>query len=398
MKKLKSKIEQLDRKIEELLNSKKNITSELQNKKKEIEDLSKEFDNGLAEFPINLNEKILEAKKTKKDLENSLFKIDKTIYGIFGKRPVGLYWKQAKLYGQYKKKAVGNDKLFKELQEESTNRVLKDLSNNIIIKLKQNNLFLHDEMKLNDLCLDVIEMAISLQEEYFYEKDRDEIYDIAIEQVVFNQSKGIGVYIFDYNIEAIKEFLSKVNSNSEKLDFINRQMSLTKRLIEFLKNTKIFEWYGNETFGIYPLDKDLSDLIEDAIKTKKEIFKQPITEDVLKEISEGLKNRLTESFIYLENEYEDIRRQIDISKIKNDEANANKFLHQGIENNSNEKVEDTLTVKAFIDKYFIDNAIQIETVINKLELEQEILSAWNKTYPNIPRKLTSFHRELPRTS
>jgi hypothetical protein len=188
--KLKSKIELLDKKIRGLFESKKNIELEIQNKNIEIEDLKKEFDKDLFEFSLNLNEKIGEAKKEKNNLENSLFEIDRTIYGIYGEKPEGLYWKQVRLIHQYKKSAVGNDKLFNELQEESIERNLNELTNKIKMKLKQNNLFLNDEMKLIDLCLKVIETAISLREKSFYDKkDRDEIYDIAINTVLSQEEK-----------------------------------------------------------------------------------------------------------------------------------------------------------------------------------------------------------------
>lgn len=104
--KLKSKIELLDKKIRGLFESKKNIELEIQNKNIEIEDLKKEFDKDLFELPPNLKEKIGEAKKEKNNLENSLFEIDRTIYGIYGEKPEGLYWKQVRLIHQYKKSSL----------------------------------------------------------------------------------------------------------------------------------------------------------------------------------------------------------------------------------------------------------------------------------------------------
>ena len=149
------------------------------------------------------------------------------------------------------------------------------------MKLKQDNLFLNDEMKLDDLCLKVISTAISLQEEsFFYEKDRDAIYDIAINNVL-SQEKGIGKYIFNYDIETAKKILNEQPSNTEKLHIINRQMTTTKRMIDELNNTLVAKTEGNGAWSIYTHDKELAALVEDAAETKRLKFNQKITEEYI---------------------------------------------------------------------------------------------------------------------
>ncbi len=338
--KLKSKIELLDKKIRGLFESKKNIELEIQNKNIEIEDLKKEFDKDLSEFPLNLNEKISEAKKEKNNLENSLFKIDKTLYGFYGKKPEGLYWKQVRLIHQYKKSAVGNDKLFNELQEESIEKNLNELANKIKMKLKQDNLFLNDEMKLNDLCLKVIETAISLREESFFdEKDRDEIYDISI-NTVLSQEEKIGKYLFVYDRETIMKFLNEQTSNTEKLQFINLQITPIKRMIDEIENTKVAEAVDNGYWSIFTRDKELAALVVEAVKTRITISKKKITEDILQDILKGLLNRLKESYIYLKTEYKAINRAIKISKEKSKEI-SDEEKRNDIEEKVNDKVIQT---------------------------------------------------------
>ena len=63
-----------------------------------------------------------------------------------------------------------------------------------------------------------------------------------------------------------------------------------------------------------------------------------------------------------------------------------------------EKKESQLipTVLEFINEYIKNNSIEIESENNKTRLEEDIFSAWTKAYPNHPRKLSSFHRNLPR--
>ena len=362
--KLKSKIELLDNKLCALFDSKKNIEAELQNKNKEVEGLYKEFGKELSDFPLDLNKRISEAKKIKRSLEDSLFKIDKKLYGIVGKKPVGLIWKQEKLYKQYKKKAVGNDKLYNELNEESTNKNLQDLSNKIIVKLKQNGLFLYDEMKLIDLCLKVIETVFFLHEKFYYEKDRDDIYNMAIEQVVSNQSKGIGKYIFDYDIETTKKLLNEQTSNTEKLQIINRQLAATKTMLELIEETPTAKAYGDGFWGIYTRDETLSRLIEHLAEQRRQIFNQKITNDVLQEILNGLKDRLKEYYIFLKNEYEFVSKAIEISKSQNKEVTADKELNQRDEKSVEENKSQNITDRDLIREYFKQEKI------GKSELEE----------------------------
>ena len=162
------------------------------------------------------------------------------------------------------------------------------------------------------------------------------------------QNMGIDLpEIFEMN--TIKKSLDNwKTSDSEKLEFINRHLTTSKRMIDELENTKVAKWMGGETNGweILTLDKTLSDLIENTAKTKRETFKQNITEDFLKEILEGLKNRLKELHIYLKYEKKIVKRQIKNSK----------------QNIIEEKVDDKPTHTEFLDVQNVPNKIKYETI------------------------------------
>ncbi|MHB8578978.1 MAG: hypothetical protein ACYDA4_03845 [Ignavibacteriaceae bacterium] len=264
-------------------------------------------------------------------MENELFKIDKSLYGIIGKKPEGLTWKHDRLYSQYKRKAIGNDKLFKELQEISVENNLNKLANKVKMELKQDNLFIDDEMKLNDICLKVIETALSLREEsVFNDRDREGIYDISI-KTVLNQEEKIGKYIFDYDIDTIKNILNKDNSNTSKIQIINRQLATTKTLLELLEETTTAKVYGDGSWGIYTRYETLSRLIEHSAEQERIIFNRKITNDVLKRILTGLKERLNEFYIYLRNEYDFLYKTIEISRWQNKDNTADMEQNQTVE-------------------------------------------------------------------
>lgn len=80
------------------------------------------------------------------------------------------------------------------------------------------------------------------------------------------------------------------------------------------------------------------------------------------------------------------------SEINNLEKRLNSF--EGIDQNTD--ADDEITVPQFIENYFRENHIKIELVDNKSQLERELHKKWNELYPEKPRTLSTFHRNLPR--
>lgn len=194
-------------------------------------------------------------------------------------------------------------------------------------------------------------------------------------------------YIFEFDIDATKEILNEQNSNTDKLQIINRQMTTIKRLIELLENTKVVEWYGGTTggWGILTSDNTLSDIIENIVETEIRIFDRKITEEGLKEIIAGIKNRLAESFIYLKNENEVLNRSVEIKNLQQfNRDNEKKYNTIGFQKEENKIEEDEVELKI---KNEVNNIISevmkiIKTKSVKIYLQEKLGNIWNEYQKN----------------
>lgn len=111
-------------------------------------------------------------------------------------------------------------------------------------------------------------------------------------------------YVLVTDFSAIKKILDEMESATKKMDLVNLELIHFKRMIKMLEKTNIVEWFGGENgaWSLSTTDKELSTIIEDAIKTKREIFNQEITEEVFNETIENIKNQLKETYICLKSE------------------------------------------------------------------------------------------------
>lgn len=66
------------------------------------------------------------------------------------------------------------------------------------------------------------------------------------------------------------------------------------------------------------------------------------------------------------------------------------------DSNTKNDGDDEITVRQFIENYFKENQIKIELMESKSQLERELHKKWIELYPEKPRKLSTFHRNLPR--
>ena len=125
--------------------------------------------------------------------------------------------------------------------------------------------------------------------------------------------------VFVDDIEEVHRFLEKIESDSEKIDIINKQIHTTKKLIRELSKEQIINWKGiDKGWECYSGDKTLTNLIEDIVETRRTIFGAIITENDLKEITGKLKDRLVLFYKLLKNDLEFINRKIEIAKITRD--------------------------------------------------------------------------------
>lgn len=124
----------------------------------------------------------------------------------------------------------------------------------------------------------------------------------------------MGKYILSCDIEILKLNLGNIKTDVDKLHFLNFDMKETKRMIEELKSTKVAEGYENGCWSIFTQDEHLSDLLVNELETHRKIFKVSITDVIIQQTIEGLKNSLTEYYISMESEYDFIKRGNDIDQ------------------------------------------------------------------------------------
>jgi hypothetical protein len=182
LRKIKNEIVQVEKQMNELLISKKNIETEIRRKNDQVSRIEKEYGKDISEFPLDLRERLEKAIKDKKVKENAL-------YGTRNGKVIGLTWKHDMLHQDYKKIAIGNDKLNRELKEKDNISKLDELTEKIKNKLKEKNIKINKKIKFVDLELNVLDTYTDLIETNYHEDNKEELLERAIDETLKEKNK-----------------------------------------------------------------------------------------------------------------------------------------------------------------------------------------------------------------
>jgi hypothetical protein len=269
------RLESIKRKINDLSNRINSIFSDLKKLNGEKQKISNELKTvtttlikeEIPQIPLDIKEQINSKETNLIQIEKEILKLEKLLWGVVGQKKKSLFWKREKLDEKFRKLLAGN-MLYKKEANEIAVGDLKELEEKIKEKLEQNQITITDEMNLLDLSIEVMKKYFEILDKNFYERDRNEIYDTAINEVLKEK----------YNISINSDLMIEYNP-IETVEENKPKKSVRIHCEEYIKNK-----------GIDLIDENISKLSKDIRKYIAETDERKLSSEYIRIELTKLKN------------------------------------------------------------------------------------------------------------